>query len=350
MRRRVNRKKIDPKKHEYTGIACLEEIKVQLFEYNKDEFKEQRIADVSTLEGFEDDDKNYWLNTHGIHEVEKILNISEKYGLHTLTTQDILDVNQRPKFQDFDKYWFFSIKSLLPGEKNQLEAEQMSFVLGRNYLISFQEKEGDYFSHVRQRIREDIGLVRSRGVDYLLYLLFEAILDNYFKSLESVAKGLEEVKLMDLDTDPSPLVLRYIEQTQQQIHLIRKTILPIKEFVLSIEREELGLVEQKHMKYFYEVQDLCLTLVDDCEYMDLKLSGYSNLFFSLQGHRMNQVMKTLTIVATIFIPLTFIAGIYGMNFLNMPELAWKWGYPTVWILMVTIFIGMIIYFKRKKWF
>ena len=349
-KKKLNRKRLDAQIPVFTGIQHSEKIAVQLFKYNEENFAEKLNFSGNKFKGFEENKNQYWLNTHGIHDVEQITNICTKIGVHSLTIQDILDVNQRPKFQDFQEYWFFSIKSLLPSENMEIESEQLSFILGKNYLISFQEKKADYFEHVRQRLRDKLGIVRERGTDYLLYLLLEAILDNYFKTVNSIESQLEKLGLSDIDTDPSPSVLKTIELFQRQIHQIKKTITPIKEFVTRIEREELGLVQERHLKYFYELKDISLALIDDCDQIDLILSGNINLFFSLQGHRMNQVMKTLTIVATIFIPLTFIAGIYGMNFTNMPELNWEWGYFVVWFIILVVFGLMLFYFRRKKWF
>lgn len=195
-----------------------------------------------------------------------------------------------------------------------------------------------------------MGIIRERGSDYLLYLLLEAILDNYFKTVNNIESKIDNLGLVDADVDPSPLTLKSIEVYKRQIHQVKKTIIPIKEFITKLEREQFGFIHEKHIKYFYELRDLCLSLIDDCDYIGVKLDSSINLFFSVQGHRMNQVMKTLTIVATIFIPLTFIAGIYGMNFSNMPELNWKWGYYGVWIVILIVFLGMLVYFKRKKWF
>ncbi len=178
----------------------------------------------------------------------------------------------------------------------------------------------------------------------------ESILDNYFKTINIIEGNIKKLGLISIETDPSPITLKSIELYKRQIHQIKKTIIPIKEFVSRIEREKFGFIDGKHIKYFYELRDLCLSLIDDCEYIELQLESSINLFFSVQGHRMNQVMKTLTVVATIFIPLTFIAGIYGMNFTNMPELNWKWGYLGVWLIIVAVFIGMLNYFKRKKWY
>jgi magnesium transporter len=195
-----------------------------------------------------------------------------------------------------------------------------------------------------------VGIVRMRGTDYLLFLLIEAILDNYFKSIDKIEHEIEKNIVIDIDQDPSPILIRISEKYKRHVHQIKKTIVPIKEFVAKIEREKFVLVDEKNIKYFYELKDLCLSLIDACEQIEVKLESSSNLFFSVQGHRMNQVMKTLTVVATIFIPLTFIAGIYGMNFSNMPELNWRWGYLGIWLVMLVILVSMIIYFKNKKWY
>lgn len=222
--------------------------------------------------------------------------------------------------------------------------------MGSNYLVSFQERKADYFDHIRQRLRGNVGIIRERGSDYLLFLLLESILDNYFKTVNDIENRIEKLRLIDTEIDPSPHTLKTIELYKRQIHQIKKTIIPIKEFVTKIERENFSFVEKKQIKYFLELRDLCLSLIDDCEHIEIRLESNINLFFSVQGHRMNQVMKTLTVVATIFIPLTFIAGIYGMNFSNMPELSWKWGYFGIWAIMIIIFAGMLYYFKKKKWY
>ena len=346
-RKILNRKKLDPSEPVFTGIKQAEEISLQLFRYNKDEFYEDS---EKLFKKIPKDNNHYWVNIHGIHDVEKIMEICNRLGVHELAIQDILDVNQRPKFQEYDSYWFFSLKSILSSESVEIQYEQLSFILGENYLVSFQEKKADYFDHVRQRIRENTGIVRERGVDYLLYLLFESVLDNYFKTINGFEEKIAEMDLSNIETDPSPEILKIIETYKRQIHQIRKRIIPLKEFVAKIEREELKIVSQKHIKYFYEIKDLCLTLIDECDQIEMKLASNINLFFSIQGHRMNQVMKTLTIVATIFIPLTFIAGIYGMNFSNMPELNWKWGYWGAWFVFALVFSGMLFYFKKKKWY
>lgn len=349
-KKKLNRKKANPQNPIFTGTKYTNDFKMQLFSYNQSELLE--ISDFLEKEfnGFTDNTKKYWLNTHAIHDVDQIKSICKKTGIHDLVIQDILDVNQRPKFQQYEDYIFFSIKSLLPADTIEIQAEQLSFILGSNFLISFQERKADHFEHVRHRLRENIGISRERTSDYLLFLLLESILDNYFKTIDDIEEKVENIALIDINEDPSPELLNTIEIYKRQLHIIKKTIIPIKDFATKIEREQFKLIEQKHIKYYFEIKDICLTLLDNCDKIEARLESNINLFFSIQGHRMNQVMKTLTVVSTIFIPLTFLAGIYGMNFTNIPELTWKWGYAGFWLLILFIFILMLFYFKRKKWF
>jgi magnesium transporter len=346
----LNRKKINPSIPVFTGVKQVDITALQLFEYNKDNCSEDSKYSEKKFNGFLKKECQYWLNIHGIHDVETIKEICTKLNVHDLVIQDILDVNQRPKFQRFETYCFFTIKSIIPSANSKLEQEQISFILGSNYLVSFQERKADYFSHIRERLRKKIGIIRERSSDYLLFLLLESILDNYFKSVNKIETKLENFEIINIDTELSPGILKSMELFKRQIYQIKKAILPIKESVIKIEHEKLEFIYEKHIKYFYELKDLCLSLIDDCEQIEVKLESYTNLFFSVQGHRLNQVMKTLTVVATIFIPLTFIAGIYGMNFSNMPELNWKYGYLIIWVIMIAILTVMVIYFKKKKWF
>jgi len=344
------RKKKNPTNFIFTGVQYENEVDIQLFEYNKDGLIELSKINTSEFKPFSDTSKQYWLNLHGIHDIAVVIDICKKIGIHDLAIQDILDVNQRPKFQDYDEYWFFSIKSMLPSTGNDIVTEQLSFILGKNYLVSFQERKSDYFEHIRHRLREKIGILQERGTDYLLYLILEAILDNYFKTFDDIDDKVEKLNLIDVNTDPSPTILKEIEIYKTQLQSLKKAIFPIKEFVSKINREEFHLIEQRHLKYYYELKDLCLTLLDLCDKIETRLESRINLFFSIQGHRMNQVMKTLTVVSSVFIPLTFIAGIYGMNFVNMPELNYEYGYYFIWGVMFLVFLFMLFYFKRKNWF
>ncbi|MBN2519018.1 MAG: magnesium/cobalt transporter CorA [Bacteroidales bacterium] len=344
----LNRKTTDPGSFVFTGKKYVENIDMHLFKYNENECIEIKNISTINVENFNNNEFRYWLNVYGLYDTTAIASICEKQNIHNLVIQDILDINQRPKFQEFENFSFFTIKSTVP-LNTEIITEQISFVFTRNFIISFQERKANYFEHIRYRLRENKGILRERGTDYLLYTMLESILDNYFQTLQHLDDEAEELDLINTKGEPSPNVLEMIEKNKKYVHNIKKAILPIKEFSIIVEREQNRYIEKRHLKYFFEIKDLCLTLLDTCESISSSLEGNTNLFFSLQSHQMNKVMKTLTIVATIFIPLTFIVGIYGMNFINMPELQWKYGYLSVGILMMVIFCGMLIYFKRKRW-
>jgi len=345
----LNRKKDDPRKFIFTGDLKNQGTDIQLFTYNKNQYFENRNIDIESVQVFKYQADNYWLNLYGLNETDTIASICEKQGIHDLVIQDILDINQRPKFQEFEDFSFLTLKSIVPSEEEMI-TEQISFVFGSNYLISFQERKADFFEHLRVRLREDIGILRERSSDYLLYVMLESILDNYFKTLNKLDQENSKYDFTDSRTELSPNALQVIENRKKFVHFIKKSILPIKEFTMLVERVECQYIEKRHIKYFLEIKDLCLTLIDNCDMVLASLESSTNLFFSMQGHRMNQVMKILTIISTIFIPLTFIAGIYGMNFRNMPELEWKYGYLGIWLVIVLIFSGMIFYFRKKRWF
>lgn len=245
---------------------------------------------------------------YGLHDEITIVGLCKQLGIHNLVIQDILDVNQRPKFQAFENFNFFTIKSIVPNA-DLLETEHISFVIGKNYLISFQEQKGDFFEHLRFRLRENVGLLRTRGVDFLLFTLLEAILDSYFKTLQDLEVQSEMLNQKIGMLKLLPEVLDRIESLKRKIYLMRKAIVPIKDFTAAVERGECTFIEPRHQKYFMEIKDLCLTLLDTCETLDKLLEGASNRYFSLQNHKLNEVMKTLTVVSTVFIPLTFLAGI-----------------------------------------
>lgn len=344
----LNRKKQDPTKFIFTGKQRNADFGMQLFTYSKEKCNEDKNISFEHLPTFTND-SNYWLNLHGLENADMIANICKKQNIHNLVIQDILDINQRPKFQEFDNFSFLTLKSIVPSD-SEIITEQISFAFGNHYLISFQERKADFFEHVRFRLRESVGLVRERSTDFLLYVMLESILDNYFKTLNKIDEDIEAYNFSDINKDPSPTMLATIESQKKFVHFIKKSILPIKEFSQIVERGECVNIEKRHTKYFSEIKDLCLTLIDSCDMILASLESSTNLFFSVQGHRMNQIMKTLTIVSTIFIPLTFVAGIYGMNFLYMPELNWRYGYFGVWLLFVVIFASLIRYFKQKKWF
>ncbi len=346
---KLSRKKNDPYKYTFTGEAKVEATDIQLFKYSEKGCLESKGIAPEDLRQFDQDGNIYWLNTYGLNETETIASICEKQGIHSLAIQDILDVSQRPKFQEYENFSFLTLKSIVPAE-NKMLTEQISFVFGPHFLMSFQERKADFFEHLRVRLRENKGVLRERAADYLLYSMLEAILDNYFTTLNKVDEEIEKFNFTDTRKEPSPYALELIENQKKFAHFIKKSILPIKEFSQTVERGDCRYIEAQSIKYFSEIKDLCLTLIDSCDMILAALESATNLFFSMQGHRMNQVIKTLTIVSTIFIPLSFIAGVYGMNFKYMPELEWKYGYLGIWGIIILTFLVMVIFLRRKKWF
>ncbi|MBP6231151.1 MAG: magnesium/cobalt transporter CorA [Paludibacteraceae bacterium] len=344
----LSRKQTDPNSFIFTGDKTNETVDMQLFSYSKDTLIECSPISLKEILPFEKSDSMNWLNIHGLNNVPLIERICKTQGIHNLVIQDILDVNQRPKFQEYDGYSFVTIKSIVPST-DEMITEQISFVIGKNYIISFQERKGDYFEHLRIRLRNNAGILRERGADYLLYAMLESILDTYFKTLQQMETDVDKLNLFTMNEGVPPSVLESIEMNKKFVHFIKKAILPIKEFSLTAERNDNQFIEPRHIKYFLEIKDICLTLLDNCDILLTTLESNTNLYFSVQGHQMNQIMKTLTIVATIFIPLTFIAGVYGMNFRYMPELGWKYGYLGVWGIMLLALGGMLYFFKKKKW-
>ncbi|BDD05781.1 magnesium/cobalt transporter CorA [Aureibacter tunicatorum] len=348
--KRLNRKKVDRSTPVYTGSLVEEPVGIQTFRFNQDSLVEKKNVSTVAKLNFKSQDEICWLNVHGLNKPEVIERICKNAGVHQLVIQDILDVNQRPKFQEFEGYWFMSIKSVLPSDVSVVDIEQVSFVLSKNYVFSFQEKKADYFSHIRQRLRDNVGLVRQRGTDYLFYLMLEAILDNYFKTLSDIEEAVDAFDFINSQEKFTPELLEDIEKLKLKVSNIKKTILPIKDFMNSFKRLEFDLIEKRSGKYFWELRDLCLSLIDQCDQLTMNLESNVNLFFSVQGHRMNQVMKVLTMVATLFIPLTFLVGVYGMNFTHIPGLTWRWSYLSIWIVMLVIVGAMLAYFRRKHWF
>jgi len=207
----LNRKKINPSVPVFTGVKYAEKISIQLFKYNQEECLEDSNYPEKKFNGFQQNNYQNWLNIHGLHDIEKIRNICSKIGVHDLAIQDILDVNQRPKFQDYENYWFLTLKSIIPTNDSIIEQEQLSFILGSNFLVSLQERKADYFDHIRQRLRNKVGIIRERGSDYLLFLLFESILDNYFKTVNNIEGKIETLGIIDIEIDPSPHTLKTIE-------------------------------------------------------------------------------------------------------------------------------------------
>ncbi|HMQ00618.1 MAG TPA: magnesium/cobalt transporter CorA [Cyclobacteriaceae bacterium] len=331
--------------HEYDGGAVIMEI----FTYNESEYRYHTENSIDALMKYFDPNKINWINIDGIHDTSVINIISNHFNMHTLLIDDILQTKEQAKAEEYDDHLFFRLQMLYKIDGSKIDYEQMSFVLGKNFLITFQEKEGDLFDSLRERIKLDLGKVRKQKADYLFYRMLDIVVDNYYVILSSIGERIENLEDTIYEQGPENEVFVEIQQLKKEVIYLRKAVFPLREAVNKVVKDEYGFIENENTRYFHDVYEHVIHLIDSLDtYKDLG-SGLLDTYVNMQNSRMNEVMKVLTIIATIFIPLTFIAGVYGMNFDYMPELALKWAYPAVWLVMCLVVLVMLAYFKRKKW-
>ncbi|MFA7243252.1 MAG: magnesium/cobalt transporter CorA [Sulfuricellaceae bacterium] len=291
-----------------------------------------------------------WVDIEGVHDIQALENIGRRFGLHPLVMEDILNTDQRPKMEDYGDYLYIVLRMLTNGnDVGEIASEQVSLILGENFVLSLQEgAEGDVFDPVRARIRGGKGQIRKLGADYLAYALIDAVVDNYFIILEKTGERIEFLE-ESLIGDPGPDTLQLLHHLKREMIYLRKSVWPLREVVSAMQRRDSALIRESTGYYLRDVYDHTIQVIDTIETFRDMLSGMLDIYLSSVSNRMNAVMKVLTVIATIFMPLTWVAGIYGMNFKHMPELEWQWGYPAVWLAMLAIAAGMIVYFKKKKW-
>ena len=331
------------------GEERYERVKLSVISYDQVNLQEKEINKVEEVFSFRNKTSVTWLNIDGAHQIEILEQVGKHFGLHPLVLEDIANTGQRPKMEDFDDYIFVVLRMLRFDEKeNETKTEQISLLLGPDFVISFQEKEGDVFDSIRERIRNNKGRIRKMGADYLAYALIDAIVDNYFMILEKLGETIEEIE-EKLVTNPTSETLHTLHDLKREMVFLRKSVWPLREVINRLERSESPLINKSTCVYLRDVYDHTIQVIDAVETFRDMLSGMLDIYLSSLSNRMNEVMKVLTIIATIFIPLTFIAGIYGMNFRYMPELEQAWSYPTILILMLIMAIVMLVYFRRKKW-
>ncbi|MFH1837256.1 MAG: magnesium/cobalt transporter CorA [Candidatus Omnitrophota bacterium] len=334
----------------HIGEKRTEIPKITIFDYSEEKFQEKVVKKVEDIFPFKDTPTVTWINIDGVHETSVIEEIGKRFGLHPLVQEDIVNTGQRPKFEDFEEYLFISLKMLYCGEKRgEIVIEQVSLVVGDNFVLSFQEREGDVFNPIRERIRQSKGRIRKMGPDYLAYTLMDGVVDNYFSILESFGEDMEKLE-EDLTVDPKFEVLQTIRKLKSDIVSLRRSVWPLREMISGLQRGESPLIKKETIIYFRDVYDHTVQMIDTIESFRDMVSGLLDIYLSSMSNKMNEIMKFLTIFAAIFIPLTFLAGVYGMNFKYMPELEWRWGYFVVVGVMLTVGISMLCYFKRKKWF
>lgn len=333
----------------YVGRKEKPEINLEVIDYNKETFEQFTSKTVEDAFRFNAREKVTWFNIDGLSRTGDIEKLGNYFGLHPLTHEDIVNTNQRPKFEEYEDYLYIVSKMLYHKPNGQLEIEHISFVLGKDHVVSFQEADGDVFGNVRERLTRAHGRIRSNGSDYLLYALLDAIVDHYFLVMEEIADKIEHLEERLFENNPGEEITLEIQELKRTILRVRRAVTPMREVVSRLEKIEGGLIEQRTQNYIRDLFDHILQVSESIEIYREMTWGLMDMYMTSISHKMNEVMKMLTIIATIFIPLTFIAGIYGMNFENMPELHWEYSYYFLWGVMIILFVLMIIYFKRKKW-
>lgn len=332
----------------YTGAKSQTETFIEVFDYTKNDYVEQSFTAVEDCYEYKQKESTTWINFNGLNNVKAIEAIGKHYQLHPLVLEDIANIHQRPKIDEYDNCMFVVFKMLYYDSNQTLVVEHISLVLGKDYVLSFQESDGDVFDVIRNRIRLNKGIIRNHGSDYLLYTLMDAVVDNYFLIIETLGEKIETIE-EKLFSNPDNALLQEIQNLKKEALKIRRSIFPLREVVSKLEKASNDLIQPKTQNYIRDLYDHTIQVIETIEIYRDMLWGLMDMYMTSISNKMNEIMKVLTIISTIFIPLTFIAGIYGMNFEHMPELKYSYGYPALWGFMILIFISLLYYFRRKKW-
>ncbi len=324
------------------------------YRFNKEELVKEKFSTESFIETFSiqsiPEDKTAWVNFYVMDDLPVIEKFCKKENYNSLVFQNIREKDNRPQFEDFGNYLFFTIRSAVPSSAGvyRFHQEQLSFILGQNYLFSFQSKPSDYFASVRDRLENSKGIIREKGADFLLYRMLDAIIDNYYEVMDLNTSAIEDLDSKITKTS-NPKILSNIELQKRKLMELRRIVAPLKEISIALESSKSPLFKKETHHYYTDLKNNCISILEEIESNKNALEGLTNLYYAVQGQRMNEIMKLLTIVSTIFIPLTFVAGIYGMNFENMPELKMKYGYYITWGVMIVIAGALLFYFKKRGW-
>ena len=333
----------------YVGEKASGDLYIDVFDYNEHELLEKELKNITEVWEFDTSSNVTWININGLNHVETIEQIGKHYGWHPLMLEDIANTKQRPKIDEYEEYLYVVSKMLYFTQEGELAIEHLSFVIGEDYVVSFQEMDGDVFGEIRERLRNNKGRIRKMNADYLLYSLMDAVVDNYFNLIEVFGEKVEELE-DELFEDSSNEDIAYdIQVLKKEILQIRRAVFPLRDVVNRIEKLESRFITDKTMIYMNDLYDHIIQVSENVDIYREMIWGLMDMYMTTISNKMNEVMKVLTIIATIFIPLTFIAGIYGMNFEYIPELKFKYGYFMLWGVMILIFFGLLYYFKRKKW-
>jgi magnesium transporter len=333
----------------HIGERQIDQVRLTLVNYDPHLLDERQVNTLDEALGLCTGERSTWLNIDGIHDIELISRLGQHFNIHPLTQEDILNTTHRPKFEEFDHYAYIVLKMLrYDSGAGRVLTEQVSLILTERVLISLQETQGDVFEPVRARLQKGRGRIRNAGCDYLAYALIDAVVDHYFAIMEQIGIQIEAIEDQTL-SNPTSAVLQRIHAMKREILYLRKQIWPLREMLGTMAKEEPALIKEETMIFLRDVHDHTIQIMETIESQRDLLAGLLDLYMTGISNRMNEIMKVLTIIATIFIPISFIAGVYGMNFKHMPELEWPWGYEAVWGVMIAMVIVMVLYFKKKKW-
>ncbi|MFA4825331.1 MAG: magnesium/cobalt transporter CorA [Methanoregula sp.] len=330
------------------GEPSNQPVLITVIDYDATHFQEKTVDKISDCFLFRDTETVTWINVDGLGNPKLIEDLGKCFTIHPLILEDIFNTGQRPKMEEMDQYIYLNLKMLTYLDTTKvIKIEHISMVIGHNFLISFQEDIGDVFDPVRERIRKD-GRIRKFGPDYLAYALIDGIVDNYFGVMEKLEEQVEDLE-EELVASPTQDSIHKINRLKKDMIFLRKSVWPLREMINNLERSESTLIQEPTRIYLRDVYDHTIQVIDTLETFRDMVSGMIDIYLSGLSYKMNEIMKVLTLIATIFIPLTFVVGLYGMNFKNMPEIEWEFGYYSVLIVMAIMVLGMLTYFRKKKW-
>lgn len=333
----------------FIGNQKEEKVRIRVIDYDKTNLNEDELLDILKSLEFISTNTVTWINVDGLHDVDLMKTIGNIFDLHPLLMEDIMNTGQRPKFEEFENGLFVVLKMLqYDKEKQIIFAEQLSMVIGKTFLLTFQETRGDVFEPVRERIRKQKGRIRITGIDYLAYALLDIIVDNYIQIIERMGEQIEELE-EEILSHPDQVIMEKINNFKREMNFLLKSIRPVREAVVNIIKSDNELIHKKTIPFLKDLEDHITHAVEAINTYREMLSDQLNIYNSSISNRMNDIMKVLTIFAVIFIPLTFIAGIYGTNFDYLPELHFKYSYFVFWGFIIIIAVSMILFFKKKRW-
>jgi magnesium transporter len=349
-KKRGSKTGLEPGTLVHIGEKKVEKVKIKLVIYNSETFIEKELDSIDECIPYKDKPgTNLWLNVDGLDQIEIIESIGNCFNIHPLTLEDVLNTGQRPKMEDYESYVYTVLKMmLLDKEKDEIIIDQISIIFSYNYILSFQEGEVDVLDPLRMRLRNPASRLRKYGVDHLAYSIIDTVIDNYFLILEHFGEEIEELE-DQLVMQPSPGILKIIQRYRRIMIILRKSVWPLRELISGMQRIESEIIKDTTRIYLRDIYDHTIQVIDSVEDFRDILSSMVDIYLSSVSNKMNDIMKVLTVIATIFIPLTFIAGVYGMNFEYMPEIKWRWGYPVALLFMAAVATTMLTYFKKKRW-